>query len=1505
GIEPDIALSESSHDYGQVPLGSSSEWILVIFNEGTAPLAVIDVSSDHSDFSVLSPSFPKVIGAGDSLEVTVAFHSENEGTVSATLTVLSADPDEESLTVALSAQGVKAPDIALSALEHDFGQVLVASSSDWTVTISNVGTDQLTIDRVDFTVTDFLVISHAFPQTVPVGEQLEVTILFSPSKEGPISGTMTVVSDDPDEENVAVSLSGEGVVPEIDFSATSYDFGEVVVGTTSEWVLTISNIGTGPLTVRSVSSDHPDFSVTSPIFPQTVASGADIAVTITFAPTGDGPVSAELTISSNDPDEATVTVIVRGTALLADIEVSALSHDFGDVVVDSLAAWTFGLANVGTAPLTVEGVESDHADITVVSPPFPQTVEVGDSLDIVVHFVPTTQGSVAAQLTIRSNDPHEGTILIDLMGNGIPPVTLHIERTEGEPGARGLLIPVEMDNVVPVAQIQFSLHYDSTILTVTDVERTARGANMGTFNWSQIDLGQIVVLISDFTGQVISPGVGSIADLRIAVADSAPPQTVHLSLMGVAFFDSLGNPYEARALDGLFTVVVEDIDLPTTEYDFGEVGVGVSVGWQLIMLNIGTKELAIDNLISDNHDFSVTSPDFPQTIAPSGSLEATVTFTPSVLGDIVGRLTIVTSDPDEGSVIVSLNGDGVAAAILEVSTGSGEIGSSDNLVELYLENRKDVYGLEWILNFDAERLSVTDVQPTDRSEHSHFNWTTPAQGQVRVVISALGGIPIRSGDGPVAELYFAVAQNAPGGAVPLSLSGVHAFDYEGEPIVTEGIDGLFLITGADILLKEMSHGFDNVGVGDSALWQMYVFNIGTSSLRIDSVSSDNPTFVVAGPEFPQAIPPDESLAVTVIFVPLDTGTVAGSLAVFSSDRDEGKLTVLLTGTGAFPDISVPVVDYAYGTVGVGNSQEWLLTVFNLGPVNLYISNISTDRPEFQVVWPRGFPQIVVAGGSMGTIISFVPSDTGLVRGTLEILSNDPDEPSLIVTLSGEGGILVPDIAISSAGHDFGSVVVGGSGDWVFTISNEGVVDLTVQSVLSDAGEFSVVSPTFPQGIQPGATITVEVLFTPSSVGPVAGVLTVTSDDPDEAAVSLSLSGEGVLTPTPEIVLSAYGHNFGSVTMGESSDWWLEILNEGTADLTVHSVRSDHAEFVVVAPDFPRALSPGGGITVTVRFAPVSVGIKEGALIIASSDPDEETVTVQLSGEGVAPTTFPQIGLSASEYNFGTVKVGQQSNWGFEISNLGQAELEVFSALSDHSDFWVVTPDFPVTVDPGGRMTVEVVFAPSSEGLKAGALTISCNDPQNPEVSVLLSGTGEREVSVQLLSFSAAYLRGLMMLTWTTSSEIGQAGFRLSRKSDSDGQFRLLTVDGLITGSSPYRYLDNSIEHPGLYQYQLVAVDDRGEESIVGYTSAKVDDLKPSGISLAQNYPNPFNPETRIEYLLTEGGWVDLSIYNLLGQRVKIIVTQFQKPGYYMVTWGGDDSEGRPLNSGVYIAQLKI
>ncbi len=102
---------------------------------------------------------------------------------------------------------------------------------------------------------------------------------------------------------------------------------------------------------------------------------------------------------------------------------------------------------------------------------------------------------------------------------------------------------------------------------------------------------------------------------------------------------------------------------------------------------------------------------------------------------------------------------------------------------------------------------------------------------------------------------------------------------------------------------------------------------------------------------------------------------------------------------------------------------------------------------------------------------------------------------------------------------------------------------------------------------------------------------------------------------------------------------------------------------------------------------------------------------------------------------------------------------------------------------------------------------------------------------------------------------------------------------------------------------LYAQDDNNQ--YLSYETSKIESAgKSTGPSddykLYQNYPNPFNPTTKISYKIRKEGNVYLSVFNLVGKEISVLVNEYQQPGEYEVEFNASD-----LPSGIYLYKLEI
>jgi hypothetical protein len=172
------------------------------------------------------------------------------------------------------------------------------------------------------------------------------------------------------------------------------------------------------------------------------------------------------------------------------------------------------------------------------------------------------------------------------------------------------------------------------------------------------------------------------------------------------------------------------------------------------------------------------------------------------------------------------------------------------------------------------------------------------------------------------------------------------------------------------------------------------------------------------------------------------------------------------------------------------------------------------------------------------------------------------------------------------------------------------------------------------------------------------------------------------------------------------------------------------------------------------------------------------------------------------------------------------------------------------------------------------------------------------VPVELTSFTANVRNSDVDLNWATATETNNQGFQIQRKSvDKEfEQIGYVAGFGTTTESKSYSFTDANLT-AGSYTYRLKQLDFDGSYKYSKEVTVEVG--SPANFELSQNYPNPFNPSTNIKYSIPENSFVNLAVYNLLGEKVSTLVNEEQTAGNYNLNF---DATG--LTSGTYIYQLR-
>ena len=157
----------------------------------------------------------------------------------------------------------------------------------------------------------------------------------------------------------------------------------------------------------------------------------------------------------------------------------------------------------------------------------------------------------------------------------------------------------------------------------------------------------------------------------------------------------------------------------------------------------------------------------------------------------------------------------------------------------------------------------------------------------------------------------------------------------------------------------------------------------------------------------------------------------------------------------------------------------------------------------------------------------------------------------------------------------------------------------------------------------------------------------------------------------------------------------------------------------------------------------------------------------------------------------------------------------------------------------------------------------------------------------------------ILVGWEESQAPDIAGYKVY-VGPSSRQYEHCFVTGLENGF----LVDNPPEYKNLY-FAVTAFDSSWNESTFSAEILFRSDKNLTPFSLNASYPNPFNPVTRIRFVLTTRLGVKLSVYDILGRRVRQIVDEEMDPGEHEVSWDGTDENGRTVANGVYFCRMQV
>ncbi|MFH1843895.1 MAG: choice-of-anchor D domain-containing protein [bacterium] len=376
-------------DFGEVRINDHNSLVFTISNDGEVGFQGSVPATCTAQFSVTSGAGFFLLEPGQQRQVVVRFAPTALGEFHCDLDL----GHEACSSVHLQGLGLQRPaECHIYPASLSFGNVPINSEAFRSVTVTNGGAGNLFLEVSSPCDSNFAFTAWPDTVTLQCGESRHYSVRFTPTEEGEFECYLNFGSEFCDE----LRCSGFGVLPPpCEITPSPLQFGDVIIGATTERTLTITNTGLETLT-GTVPILCNDFTVVMGMGPFSLLVGESLEVLIQFSPTEIGQRLCVLDIEGLCDE---VQLIGNGLEPQPECQLSVSSLDFGGVVVNSHAYRSFTITNIGADPLVGLVAEAcDHFDAVAGAGPF--TLATGEIHEVTVEFAPPSAGSFDCTVTL-------------------------------------------------------------------------------------------------------------------------------------------------------------------------------------------------------------------------------------------------------------------------------------------------------------------------------------------------------------------------------------------------------------------------------------------------------------------------------------------------------------------------------------------------------------------------------------------------------------------------------------------------------------------------------------------------------------------------------------------------------------------------------------------------------------------------------------------------------------------------------------------------------------------------------------------------------------------------------------------------------------------------------------------------------------------------------------------------------------------------------------------------
>ncbi len=1087
----------------------------------------------------------------------MAFTPDEPDTISGILTIVSNDSTNDTTYAQFTGIGrsLSSPHMVLSTDSLVFDSVATTQSLTKTFTIHNEGEMVLEVSKIDLSQVNPSFSIYPTSLAIPYGQYRSVYVTFSPNDKGNITGKINITSNDTTTQSISLlGIGRDPTLQQIYISQNSIEFDTVAISKSKSRYFWIKNLGEKELNIHNISTADSSFSVN--ISSLLLNPGQSQYVLVNFSPTMPIAYQDSLVIQCDDPDNQYKYVSLTGVGRQLwnqNIQLSSNSLSFGEIAVSQQRVLGLIVNNTGEKELLVSNISNNNLTFSIDDREF--TVSPQSYHTIYVTFNPESLITYLDTLKITNNDPETPLIYVPLSGSG--------RRLKDQ----------------KIAVFPDSLDFGSVGIGLTS-SHNIQIRNEGEINLEidSIKVNSLYFSINGDTSFSLRPGLSNWVSVLFK-----PDSTGNFAGILTIYSNDPDSLASRISLTGSGRELLDpNITFSPNELDFEEVALGRLKTLNLYVGNNGEKELAVTNIVSSDDQFRIEPTAFA--IQSGYNQMLTVTFQPFEIDTFFAEIKVMSNDPDSSVAVVPLRGIGRTLKEPQLSYSPEIL----NFEEVYVGN--SLVNNVTIQNLGDLPLNLFEISTYD----SHFvvNIDSALIGGGQDINIAVTFIPSDTLD---YQSILEIQSNDPTNYfIQIPLRG------KGKANIQQ------------IVVSPSHLDFKDVRIYSTSTRYLWISNFGNKPLTVSNIFSDNILFIPQLTSF--LLEPTQYREIPVTFSPDTLKTFHGKLMIISDDPVADSSIVTLIGVGRDSldqEISVSSDSLDFGTVALHNTKILYLTINNIGEKYLNIYSVATTNKAFTTNL-TGFQIMPMAGQTL--LISFTPTNIITYSDTLIIVSDDPNQDTMIVKLKGIGRSAVPQkIAVSDSVLNFGTVPTDRTKSISFSMTNQGEKNLEIYEFTISDSQFSVNEKWLI--VKPGLSHSITVTFSPVRTDSINATLIIKNNDSNQPEQIVYLKGKGIFYQGPRISILSESINFGNTLIGAIKKLSLWIKNSSKdSTLKITSFSLIHEAFSISHSIL--AIPPGDSGAVQVVFKPHAFGNHSAQVTIYSNDEYQSTLDFWVYGYGM-------------------------------------------------------------------------------------------------------------------------------------------------------------------------------------------------------------------------------------------------------------------------------------------------